>query len=52
MHFAHVIQSRKGRASVVLIVLAIIAIAIAGFFLLSGGSPEPFRMEELYGLLD
>ena len=52
MHFAHVIQSRKGRAWVVLIALAILVILIAAVFLLSGRSPKPFEMDELYGLLD
>ena len=52
MHFAHVIQGRKGRAWAVLIALAIVGILIAAFVLLSGRSQGPFDMDELYGLLD
>ena len=52
MHFAHVIQSRKGRTWVVLIALAIMGILIVAVFLLSGRSPKPFEMDDLYGLLD
>jgi uncharacterized protein YneF (UPF0154 family) len=52
MHFAHVIQSRKVRAWVVLIALAILVILIAGVFLQSRRSPKPFEMDNLYGLLD
>jgi uncharacterized integral membrane protein len=52
MYLAHVIQSRKGRAWVVLIALAIIGILIAAFVLLSGRSPRPFEMNDLYSLLD
>jgi hypothetical protein len=47
-----VIKSRKGRACVVLIVLAIVGILVAVFVLLSGRSQGPFHMDELYGLLD
>ena len=52
MHFAHVIQNRKARAWVVLIALAIMVILIVAVFLLSGRSPKPFEMDDLYGLLD
>jgi hypothetical protein len=52
MHFASVIQSRKGRAWAVLIALAIMGILIAALVLLSGRSPKPFEMDDLYGLLD
>ena len=52
MHFAHVIQSRKGRTWAVLVALAILVILIAAFVLLSGRSQEPFELDELYGLLD
>jgi hypothetical protein len=52
MHFAHVIQNRKGRALVVLIALAIIGILIAAVVLLHGRSLGPIDMDELYGLLD
>lgn len=52
MHFAHVIQSRIGRARAVLIVLAIMLILIGAFVLLSGKSQGSFDMDELYGLLD
>ena len=51
MHLT-VIQSRKGRACVVLIALAIVGTLVAVFFLLSGRSPGPFDMDELCGLLD
>jgi uncharacterized membrane protein affecting hemolysin expression len=52
MHFAHVIQSRKVRESVVLIALAILVILIAAVFLQSRRSPKPIEMDDLYGLLD
>jgi hypothetical protein len=52
MRFAHVIQNRKGRALAVLIALAIIGILIAAVVLLSGRSPTPFQVDDLYGLLD
>ena len=52
MYFAHVIQSRKGRAWAVLIALAIMGILIAAVFLQSRRSPKPFEMDDLYGLLD
>jgi hypothetical protein len=52
MSFAHVIQSRKGRAWVVLIALAIVGIAIAAVVLWSSRSPKPFAIDDLYGLLD
>ena len=48
MHFAHVIQSRKGRAWAVLIALAIVGMFIATLVWLS----SRFNMEELYGILD
>ena len=47
MHFAHVIQSRIGRARAVLIVLAIMLILIGAFVLLFGRAPRPFDMDEL-----
>jgi len=52
MHFAHVMQSRKGRAWTVLVALAIKGILIAAFVLLSDRSQGPFDLDELYGLLD
>ena len=52
MHFAHVIQSRKVRAWVVLIALAILVILIAAVFLQSRRSPKPLEMDDLYGVLD
>jgi hypothetical protein len=52
MHFAHVIQSRIGRARAVLIVLAIMLILIGAYVLLFVRSPGPFDMDEIYGLLD
>jgi hypothetical protein len=52
MHFAHVIRSRKIRAGVVLITLAILLTLIAAIFLLSRRSQHPVEMDDLYGLLD
>jgi hypothetical protein len=52
MRFAYVIQSRRVRAWVVLIALAIMVILIATVFLQSRRSPKPFEMDDLYGLLD
>jgi len=52
MHLAHVIQSRKVRAWVILIAFAILVIFIAAVFLQSRRSPKPFEMDDLYGLLD
>jgi disulfide bond formation protein DsbB len=52
MHFAHVIRSRKVRAWVVLITLAILVTLIAAIFLQSRRSPKPLEMDDLYGLLD
>jgi hypothetical protein len=52
MRFAYVIQSRKVRAWVVLIALAIMMILIGAVFLESRRSPKPFEMDDLYGLLD
>jgi hypothetical protein len=52
MHLAHVIQNGKGRAWAVLIVLAIAGILIAAVVLLSGRSPRPFQVDDLYGVLD
>jgi uncharacterized SAM-binding protein YcdF (DUF218 family) len=52
MRFAYVIQSRKVRAWVVLIALAIMLILIVAVFLLSGRSQKPFEMDDLYSLLD
>jgi hypothetical protein len=52
MRFAYVTQSRKTRAWVALIAIALVVILIAAVFLLSGRSPKPFEMDDLYGLLD
>jgi len=52
MHIAHVIRSRKVRAWVVLITLAILANLIAAIFLPSRRSPKPIERDDLYGLLD
>jgi len=52
MRFAYVIQNRRARAWVVLTALAIMLVLIAAVFLLSGRSPEPFEMDDLYGQLD
>jgi hypothetical protein len=52
MHIAHVICSRKVRAWVVLITLAILVTLIAAIFLQSRRSPKPIEMDDLYGLLD
>jgi hypothetical protein len=52
MRFAYVVQSRRVRAWVVLIALAIMVILIAAVFLQSRRSPKPFEMDDLYGLLD
>jgi hypothetical protein len=48
MHFAHLIQRRKGWAWIVLIALAIVGILIATIV----GLSSRFNMEELYGILD
>jgi len=52
MYFAHVIQSRKGRAWLVLIALAIGGIVIAAVVLWSTRSSKQFEIDDLYGLLD
>jgi hypothetical protein len=52
MYLAHVIQSRKGRVWAVLVALAVVGILIATFVVLSGRSPRPFEMDDLYGVLD
>jgi len=52
MYFAHVIQSRKGRAWVVLIAPAIVGIVVAAVVLWSTRSPKQFEIDDLYGLLD
>jgi nitrogen fixation-related uncharacterized protein len=52
MYFAHVIQSRKGRAWTALITLAIVGIVIAAVVLWSSKSPKQFELDDLYGLLD
>ena len=52
MRAAHGIQNRKARTWVVLVALAIMLILIVAVFLLSGRSPKPFEMDDLYGLLD
>jgi hypothetical protein len=43
---------KDGRTLAVLIALAIIGILIAAVVLLSGRSPTPFQVDDLYGLLD
>ncbi len=52
MHFACVIRSRKVRAWVVLITLAILVTLIVAIFLQSRRSSKPIEMDDLYGLLD
>jgi len=52
MRFGYVMQSRKVRASVILIALMIIVILIAEVLLQSRRSPRPFEMDNVYGLLD
>lgn len=52
MYLAQVIQSRRFRAWVVLIALAILVILIAGVCLHARRSPKPFDVDDLYGLLD
>ena len=52
MQFAQVIQRRKVRTWVILIAIAILVILIVAVFLQSRRSPEPFEMDDLYGLLD
>jgi hypothetical protein len=52
MQIAQVVQSRKVRAWLVLIVLAILVILIAAVFLQCRRSPKPLEMDDLYGLLD
>jgi hypothetical protein len=52
MHFTAVIASRKVRAWVVLIALAILISLIAAVFLQSHRSPKAFEVDDLYGLLD
>jgi hypothetical protein len=52
MQLAQVIQSRKVRAWVVLIALAILVILIVAVFLQSRRSPKPLETDDLYGLLD
>ena len=48
MDFAHLIESRKGRAWTVLIALAIVGMLMATIVWLS----STFNMEELYGILN
>jgi hypothetical protein len=48
MHFAHLIESRKGRAWTVLTALAIVGMLSATILWLS----SRFNMEELYGIWD
>jgi hypothetical protein len=50
MHLAYAIQSRRGRAFAVLMVVR--GILVAAVLLLSGKSPRPFEMDDLYGVLD
>lgn len=52
MHFTHQVQSRTIRVWIVLITVAILLILIAAMFLQSRRSPQPFEMDDLYGLLD
>jgi uncharacterized integral membrane protein len=52
MRLSNVNRNRKARAWVVLIALAIMLTLIVAVFLLSGRSPKPFEMDDLYGLLD
>jgi hypothetical protein len=52
MQFAQVIQRRKVRSCVILLALAILVILIVAGFLQFRRSPEPFEMDDLYGLLD
>ena len=52
MRVTYLIQSRKERAWVVLISIAITVILITAVFLLSGRAPKPSEMDDLYGLLD
>ena len=52
MQLPQVILSRKGRAWVVLIALAILVILIVAVFLQSRRSPTPLEMDDLNGLLD
>jgi hypothetical protein len=52
MRSAYVIQSRRLRACIVLIALAILVILIAAVFLLSRRPPKPFEIDDHYGLLD
>ncbi len=49
MHLTYITNSRVW---VVLVTLAIFGLCIATFVFLSGKSQEPFRFDELYGLLD
>jgi hypothetical protein len=48
MHFASVIESWKGRAWVILIALAMVALLIAVVVVVS----RTFDLDELYGILD
>ena len=48
MHFAHLIESRKGLAWTVLIALAIVGMLIVTLAWLS----SRFSLEDLYGILD
>jgi hypothetical protein len=52
MQIGQLIQSRKVRAWVVLIALAIVVILMVAVFLHPRRSPQPIEMEDLYGLLD
>ena len=52
MHFAHVIQRRKGRAWAALIALAIVGIVIAAVVLWPDKSIKHFEIDDLYELLD
>jgi len=52
MHLAHVIRSRGGRARAVLVAVVAVGILIAVVVLLAGRSPQPFDMDDLYGVLD
>jgi hypothetical protein len=52
MQLSLVIESRRVRAWVVLIALAILVILIVAVFSQSRRSAKPFAMDDRYGLLD
>jgi hypothetical protein len=51
MSLLFLIQGRRGRAWLVLLILAILALSTAAFVFLSERR-EPFSLDDLYGLLD